>query len=420
MKEVYIENSISKISKENLDASKKNEKIKNNKMVNYLYLILIIILIIIIIIFLFLYLSNKNKNKIICDNGLFLPEDDKAKCIKCSIENCNECIGTKLNNICNKCKPGLNPAYEDNKIISCSICNEGYYLINDECKEYSFRAKYKSDGGTIYLINPFISDISKIKEMIVDGKQVSPSNSYLFNDTQEHEVFMLLDITKYVDSLESLFYRIDKMISISFNPFFNTSNIINMVYMFSGCSSLTSINISNFDTSNVYFMSNMFSDCHSLISIYLSNFDTSNVTDMSSMFRGCYSLSSINLSNFDTSKVYYMNFMFSNCSSLTSINLSNFDTSGVTAMNSMFDNCFSLTSINLSNFNTSRVSDMSYMFYGCSRLSFINILNFSNSNDNIINLFDKHIPSSGTIITNLNFQNELNISYISRWNIIIS
>ena len=120
---------------------------------------LIIILIIIIIVFLFLYFSkineiktfviNKNKNEITCNDGLFLPEDDKTKCIKCSIENCNECIGTKLNNICNKCKPGLNPAYEDNKIISCSICNEGYYLINDECKEYSFRAKYKSNGGII-------------------------------------------------------------------------------------------------------------------------------------------------------------------------------------------------------------------------------------------------------------------------------
>ena len=119
----------------------------------------------------------KNKNEIKCDKGYFLPEDDKAKCIKCSIENCNECIGTKLNNNCNKCNPGLNPIIEDNKIISCSICNEGYYLINDECKEYSFRAKYKSNGGTIQLIN---SDISKIKEMIIDGNQVKPSN-YSFN-----------------------------------------------------------------------------------------------------------------------------------------------------------------------------------------------------------------------------------------------
>ena len=108
-----------------------------------------------------IYNTNKNnknnmhiKDEIICDNELFLPEDDKTKCIKCSIKNCDECIGTKLNNICNKCNPGFNPIYEDNKIISC--CNEGYYYFKDECKEYSFRAKYKSNGGTIKLLfSPF-------------------------------------------------------------------------------------------------------------------------------------------------------------------------------------------------------------------------------------------------------------------------
>ena len=64
--------------------------------------------------------NNKNnkyiKDEIICYNGLFLPEDDRTKCIKCSIENCSECIGTKSNNICNKCKSGFYPIYEDNKI----------------------------------------------------------------------------------------------------------------------------------------------------------------------------------------------------------------------------------------------------------------------------------------------------------------
>ena len=232
MKEYYSETTN---SKGNLDINQNNKNIKNkinnkygkinNLILNYLYLILILILIIIIIIFLFLYRSkmnkifdiNKNKNEIICDNGLFLPEDDKTKCIKCSIENCNECIGTKLNNICIKCKSGLNPIYEDNNIILCSICNEGYYLINDECKKYSFRAKYKSNGKKMYLIN---SDKSRIKEMFVDGNQVSPSNYYLFNDTQEHEVYMLLDMEKYLYSINTIFYAIDRMISISFSPFF--------------------------------------------------------------------------------------------------------------------------------------------------------------------------------------------------------
>jgi surface protein len=47
----------------------------------------------------------------------------------------------------------------------------------------------------------------------------------------------------------------------------------------------------------------MFSDCSGLTSLNLSNFDTSIVTDMRFMFQGCTSLKSLDLSNFDTSKV---------------------------------------------------------------------------------------------------------------------
>ena len=54
----------------------------------------------------------------------------------------------------------------------------------------------------------------------------------------------------------------------------------------------------------------MFTDCSSLTTIDLSNFDTSSVTDMKSMFHGCSKLISINLSNFNTSKVTSMNDMF--------------------------------------------------------------------------------------------------------------
>ena len=66
---------------------------------------------------------------------------------------------------------------------------------------------------------------------------------------------------------------------------------------------------------------------------------------MSTMFSGCSSLTSLNLSNFNTNNVNNMSHMFSNCSSLTSLNLSNFNTNNVTDMRSMFYNCSSLTSL---------------------------------------------------------------------------
>ena len=150
--------------------------------------------------------------------------------------------------------------------------------------------------------------------------------------------------------------------------------------MFSYCSQLSLLNLSNFNTSKVTDMGSMFSGCSQLSLLYLSNFDTSNVTYMGSMFSGCSKLSSINLFNFDTTKVTNMNFMFRHCSSLSSLNLFNFDTSKVSKMGYMFQGCSQLSSLNLSNFDTSKVIDMDYMFSGCSQLAYLNLKNFIENN----------------------------------------
>ena len=65
------------------------------------------------------------------------------------------------------------------------------------------------------------------------------------------------------------------------------NNIKNLSYMFSGCNSLTNIDLSNFNTQNVIDMSAMFYECKSLTNIDLSNFNTQNVTNMSDIFNEC-------------------------------------------------------------------------------------------------------------------------------------
>ena len=60
-----------------------------------------------------------------------------------------------------------------------------------------------------------------------------------------------------------------------------------MECMFSGCSSLKQLNLSNFNTNNVTDMVGMFSGCSSLEELNLSNFNTKNVTNMECMFSGC-------------------------------------------------------------------------------------------------------------------------------------
>ena len=73
----------------------------------------------------------------------------------------------------------------------------------------------------------------------------------------------------------------------------DTSNVTDMMQMFWGCSSLTSLDLSNFNTSNVTTMYYMFTNCRSLITLDLSNWDISKVTDKTYMFSGCKSLNDV-------------------------------------------------------------------------------------------------------------------------------
>ena len=89
----------------------------------------------------------------------------------------------------------------------------------------------------------------------------------------------------------------------------------------------------------------MFSDCSSLTSVVLSNLDTSNVVEMSRAFADCSSLTSVVLSNLDTSKLKEIVCMFTGCKKLTFLNLSGWDVSNVTSSASQFFNCNSLTTV---------------------------------------------------------------------------
>ena len=97
-----------------------------------------------------------------------------------------------------------------------------------------------------------------------------------------------------------IFQNFVNLKAIDFGNCFVTSNVTDMSNMFSYCSSLTELDLSNFDTSNVTNMRGMFDNCGNLTSLDLSNFDTSNVTDMNSMFYYCQSLTSLDLSGFET------------------------------------------------------------------------------------------------------------------------
>ena len=97
--------------------------------------------------------------------------------------------------------------------------------------------------------------------------------------------------------------------------------------------------------------------------------NTSEVTDMGNMFNQCSSLTSLDLSNFNTAKVTRMLYMFYKCSSLTSLDLSSFNTSKVISIQRMFKDCSSLQTIYVGDgWNMEAVSYDNEMFTGCTSL----------------------------------------------------
>jgi len=170
--------------------------------------------------------------------------------------------------------------------------------------------------------------------------------------------------------------------------YLNTEEMTDMSGMFYNCSSLTSLDLSNFNTANVTYMSRMFYNCSSLTSLDLSNFNTANVTNMYGMFAYCSNLTSLDVSGFKTDNVTNMGNMFYYCSNLTSLDVSGFKTYKVTDMYSMFFDCSNLTSLDVSGFKTDNVTSMCEMFYGCSNLTSLDVSGFKTDNvTNMANMF---------------------------------
>ena len=113
------------------------------------------------------------------------------------------------------------------------------------------------------------------------------------------------------------FYNFEKLTTIEGIEYLNTEKVTNMRYMFYGCSSLASLDVSKFNTAKVTGMREMFHYCYALTSLDLTSFNTANVTDMYRMFNECSALTTIYASEkFVTGKVDDSLKMFDQCDKL--------------------------------------------------------------------------------------------------------
>ena len=198
-----------------------------------------------------------------------------------------------------------------------------------------------------------------------------------------------LDTSDTID-MRYMFANCKNLTSIDGIGDLQTPKVTNMLYMFADCGKLTDLDLSGFDTTNTQYVEGMFQGCENLQSIKFSpKFTIANVNSMKFMFSGCSSLTALDLSKFNTSNVTNMIRVFEDCSSLTKLDLSSFDTSKVNDMMGMFTNCGNLKELDLSSFVIDPSIDKGYMLDGLDKLNTLKLGKRTYINDT-------HLDTPGT------------------------
>ena len=225
------------------------------------------------------------------------------------------------------------------------------------------------------LDSKFCKNNSKDCEMIINGEKMGISDYYQ-NINFEENITIQLSMNNKITDLSYMFNGCSSLSSINISSNWNTKNITNMKWMFFGCNSLESLpDISNWDISNVTDIQFMFAGCKSLKNLPdISKWNTKNILNMSGLFSECSSLKSLpDISKWDISNVNNINKIFSSCTFLASLpDISKWNTSKLENISFIFNECILLSSLpDISKWNISNVKNMSYMFSKCKALNSI-------------------------------------------------
>lgn len=232
------------------------------------------------------------------------------------------------------------------------------------------------DGTQPWKVNPQISN-EAIKKIIVSSKIIIPFRKSVISGGPVNQ-----------PSDSPLFSNLSNLTAFDGGAFLDFSAAGNIGNMFSGCSSLTTIDVSKWNISNISDMNSLFMDCANLTTLDVSEWNFDNATSMYSLFSGCSKLATLDVSKWKMPKLKSINLMFANCTNLSNLNVSEWDTSSMTSMSYVFAGCSSLSSLDVSRWNTFNVTDMSTLFSNCSSLSSLNVSGWDTSNvKNMSNMF---------------------------------
>ena len=203
--------------------------------------------------------------------------------------------GVKEHWQCDVCHKYFSDADATQEVSYASLLYPAYAVFEGSTGTLTFKCSPSKPEGA-YDLNQDRSAIDKkIKKVVFDAS---------FANARPTSCFMWFHGCSNLTTIEGIEY-------------FNTENVTNMRYMFDGCGSLKSLDLTNFNTENVTDMYSMFAYCKSLESLDLTNFNTAKVTDMALMFASCYALKTIYASDkFVTDQVTKSTCMFTDCLNL--------------------------------------------------------------------------------------------------------
>ena len=152
-------------------------------------------------------------------------------------------------------------------------------------------ATYESSTQTLTFKKNVGETLPENSAWVEDKQTVATINKKLGKGTIVHIVFDKSFSTYTPTTLYRFFQDLTKLETITGLEYLNTANVTDMSKMFYYCSSLTSLDVTNFNTAEVTDMGNMFFGCSSLTTIYASSkFVTTQVSNSSGMFYNCEKL----------------------------------------------------------------------------------------------------------------------------------
>mgnify|MGYP000845850497 FL=1 len=173
------------------------------------------------------------------------------------------------------------------------------------------------DTSNVTNMDSMFYEMNALEELNVSHfrtSNVTKMGSMFYNVSNVRDLDVSNFDTSNVEDMQAMFYGMESVEHLNLSNF-DTRKVKNMTRMFRSINAISELDLSNFDTRNVTLMRSMFNDNKKLSKIIFSKkFDTSNVVDMQYMFGSMCAYKELDLTtaNFKTSKVGHFDFMFEN------------------------------------------------------------------------------------------------------------